>query len=136
MIKSTHLSILSLALILFTLKLPTISLYLLTVTSVVLAILDDESQLILRKQYSPTAESNAFPDSEPVLNNSHTLLQTKSVSSFSTATVNGNRNYMKAPKINFYKDSKLRRKLNVNFIYFKSLTKKLKIATELYKKLF
>jgi len=43
---------------------------------------------------------------------------------------------MKAPKINFYKDSKLRRKLNVNFIYFKSLTKKLKIATELYKKLF
>jgi hypothetical protein len=133
LIKSTHLSILSLALILFTLKLPTISLYLLTVTSVVLAILDDESQLILRKQYSPTAESNAFPDSEPVLNNSHTLLQTKSVSSFSTATVNGNRNY---PKINFYKDSKLRRKLNVNFIYFKSLTKKLKIATELYKKLF
>jgi len=43
---------------------------------------------------------------------------------------------MKAPKVNFYKDSKLRRKLNVNFIYFKSLTKKLKITTELYKKLF
>ena len=63
------------------------------------------------------------------------LLTQQLSSSFSTTTTDS-QNYMKAPKINFYRDSKLRRKLNVNFIYFKSLTKKLKITTELYRKLF
>jgi len=113
-----------------------LSLYLMAGTGVVMLILDAIIRFTLRQPYVPIVESNVFPTSKPVPNKSRTSLQTKSWSSFSIATVNGNRSYMKAPKVNFYKDSKLRRKLNVNFIYFKSLTKKLKITTELYKKLF